>query len=110
MAGTSLYALMELGGWAKVESVMVYAHLSAEQLRVSSNRIGALRTRVWVVAGHDLGTPASETKKAPTDGASAHLIQQVQQAFGERETRLELATPTLIETDAQRDGDRDAAQ
>lgn len=39
MGGTSLYDLMKLGGWRKIESVMIYAHLSAEHMQqAASNR------------------------------------------------------------------------
>lgn len=39
MRGTSLYELMSLGGWSKIESVMIYAHLSAEHmLSAAANR------------------------------------------------------------------------
>jgi site-specific recombinase XerD len=39
MSGTSLYDLMKLGGWKKIESVMIYAHLSAEHMQAAaSNR------------------------------------------------------------------------
>jgi integrase len=35
MSGTSLAELRELGGWAKLESVMVYAHLSVTHLQTA---------------------------------------------------------------------------
>ena len=39
MSGTSLYDLMKLGGWRKLESVMIYAHLSADHMQqAASNR------------------------------------------------------------------------
>ena len=39
MSGTSLYELMKLGGWRKIESVMIYAHLStAHMQQAASNR------------------------------------------------------------------------
>ena len=39
MSGTSLYDLMHLGGWQKIESVTVYAHLSAEHVaQAAANR------------------------------------------------------------------------
>jgi len=36
MSGTSIYDLMKLGGWKKIESVMVDAHLSAEHLQAAA--------------------------------------------------------------------------
>lgn len=46
MAGTSLAELQALGGWGKLESVMIYAHLSAEHLHQAAERtqIG----HVWI--------------------------------------------------------------
>lgn len=42
MGGTSLAELQALGGWSKLESVMIYAHMSAEHLRKAAEqtRIG----------------------------------------------------------------------
>lgn len=40
MAGTSLAELQALGGWSKVESVLIYAHLSADHLRQAAERSG----------------------------------------------------------------------
>ncbi len=39
MAGTSLRALMELGGWKSIQSVLRYAHLSPEHLADDAARI-----------------------------------------------------------------------
>ena len=36
MGGTSLYDLMALGGWQKIESVMVYAHLAPDYLHAAA--------------------------------------------------------------------------
>jgi integrase len=36
MSGTSIYDLMKLGGWKKIESVLIYAHLSAEHLHAAA--------------------------------------------------------------------------
>lgn len=36
MSGTSLAELRELGGWSKLESVMIYAHLSVDHLKVAA--------------------------------------------------------------------------
>ena len=44
MSGTSLYDLKELGGWAKLESVLIYAHLSAEHLRSAAENRRQIRT------------------------------------------------------------------
>jgi len=39
MGGTSLYELMQLGGWRKMESVQIYAHLSSEHMaQAAENR------------------------------------------------------------------------
>lgn len=52
MAGTSLAELQALGGWSKIDSVLIYAHLSADHLRSAAERSGIGRS--WM-----------ETKKAP---------------------------------------------
>ncbi|MDR9454055.1 MAG: site-specific integrase, partial [Wenzhouxiangella sp.] len=57
MAGTSLAELQALGGWSKVDSVLIYAHLSADHLRQAAERSG-------------IGRDWMETKKAPARGAS----------------------------------------
>lgn len=36
--GVSLFELMELGGWSKIESVQIYTHFSPERLRETVNR------------------------------------------------------------------------
>lgn len=36
MSGTPLYDVMKLGGWQKIDSVMIYAHLSAEHLQTAA--------------------------------------------------------------------------
>ena len=38
-SGTSMQALMELGGWASLEMVLRYAHLAGEHLKQDANRI-----------------------------------------------------------------------
>jgi integrase len=42
MAGTSLRALMELGGWRSIQSVLRYAHLSPEHLASDAARVEGL--------------------------------------------------------------------
>lgn len=44
MAGTSLRALMELGGWRSYQSVLRYAHLSPEHLAADAARLPPLAT------------------------------------------------------------------
>ncbi|XTQ92609.1 tyrosine-type recombinase/integrase [Xanthomonas sacchari] len=44
MAGTSLRALMDLGGWRSYQSVLRYAHLSPEHLAADAARLPALKT------------------------------------------------------------------
>lgn len=43
MSGTSLLELKELGGWQKLESVLIYAHLSAEHLRSAAENLAQIR-------------------------------------------------------------------
>lgn len=43
MSGTSLQELKELGGWSKLESVLIYAHLSAEHLRQAAMNRAQIR-------------------------------------------------------------------
>lgn len=38
MNGTSLYELKELGGWSKIDSVLIYAHLNIDHLKTIENR------------------------------------------------------------------------
>jgi integrase len=42
MQGTSLRALMELGGWRSIQSVLRYAHLSPEHLASDAARVEGL--------------------------------------------------------------------
>jgi integrase len=44
MAGTSLYELMELGGWKSYEMVLRYAHLSSDHLSNAADRINLKQT------------------------------------------------------------------
>lgn len=56
MAGTSLRALMELGGWRSYKSVLRYAHLSPEHLANDASRVeGIMQT--------DSGTKKAQAKK-----------------------------------------------
>ena len=44
--GTSMQALMELGGWSSIEMVLRYAHLAGEHLKQDANRIeGTIRSQ-----------------------------------------------------------------
>ncbi len=45
-AGTSIYELQELGGWASSEMVRRYAHMAPGQLAVAAARIEAIGTKV----------------------------------------------------------------
>lgn len=45
-AGTPVYELQELGGWASSEMVRKYAHLAPGQLAVAAARIEAIGTKV----------------------------------------------------------------
>jgi len=58
MAGTPLNALKELGGWASLDMVMVYAHLSPSYLADHANRISGL------TVAKPLQSKPSEIKKA----------------------------------------------
>lgn len=58
MSGTSLVELKDLGGWAKLESVLIYAHLSAEHLRRAAENRAQIRHTLENLV--DLGT-AQET-------------------------------------------------
>ena len=46
MAGTSLRALMELGGWRSYKSVLRYAHLSPEHLAKDAARVEGLAPKL----------------------------------------------------------------
>lgn len=37
--GTPLHELQQLGGWSNYETVLRYAHLSSEHLRVAAERV-----------------------------------------------------------------------
>lgn len=54
-AGTPLHVLKELGGWADIKMVMIYAHLSTEHLRGFVDKASSSR-EVNVVKGYDLAT------------------------------------------------------
>lgn len=54
MSGTSLAELKELGGWAKLESVLIYAHLSADHLRKAAENRAQIRHTLEKLV--DLGT------------------------------------------------------
>jgi len=41
--GTSLYELKELGGWSKIESVLIYAHLNVDHLKGIEDRASIRR-------------------------------------------------------------------
>lgn len=51
MAGTSLRALMELGAWWPYQSVLRYAHLSAEHLAQDAARLPSVETGAKSVQG-----------------------------------------------------------
>ena len=56
MSGTSLQELKELGGWSKLESVLIYAHLSSAHLaRAAENtaRIGHTLTKLVEASASD---------------------------------------------------------
>lgn len=46
MSGTSLAELQQLGGWAKLESVMIYAHLSAAHLHSAAKNRATIKRLV----------------------------------------------------------------
>ncbi|MDZ4141209.1 MAG: site-specific integrase [Methylotenera sp.] len=54
-AGTPLHVLKELGGWADIKMVMVYAHLSIEHLTSYVDKASSSRV-VNVIKGYDLAT------------------------------------------------------
>ena len=77
MTGTPLNVLQELGGWSKLEMVLVYAHLSAAHLQSASENVSTFSTRSNIV-------------NFPGKDKPMETLENL-----ERETRLELATPTL---------------
>ena len=46
-AGTSLFALQEMGGWESSEMVRRYAHLAADHLAPCAERLCAVRAVEW---------------------------------------------------------------
>ncbi|HPH07023.1 MAG TPA: site-specific integrase [Methylotenera sp.] len=54
-AGTPLHVLKELGGWADIKMVMIYAHLSVEHLTNYVDKASNIRA-VNVEKGYDLAT------------------------------------------------------
>lgn len=54
-AGTPLHVLKELGGWADIKMVMIYAHLSVEHLTSYVDKASSSRL-VNVLKGYDLAT------------------------------------------------------
>ncbi len=57
MSGTSVLELMRLGGWAKVDSVLIYAHLSSEHLRSAAENRAQIR-HTFETALHEAGINA----------------------------------------------------
>ena len=76
--GTSLYDLKTLGGWATMTMVERYAHMTHERVaKVSGNIDG-----IWQTSAR-----LEEARDSDISWNPARML--------ERETRLELATPTL---------------
>lgn len=61
MAGTSLRALMDLGGWRSYKSVLRYAHLSPEHLAADAARVEGLARDLH---GHTAPNPRKTATKA----------------------------------------------
>lgn len=61
MNGTSLQELQHLGGWASMQMVMRYAHLSAEHLAAAAGRVKPVSLRYNAPPGVSRATPTDTT-------------------------------------------------